>query len=423
MTLTLTKRLLGEDEKVPKGSALRLIVEGAEEAQVLKMGGGAEASFFWEGALKTQEIRGVLDELRVKLTEMHDTAGDELDLDRDSCERAVNKLLILSLSVGYGLFGQRPDELYREARARAPGAFNPSIGPRVVEICTPSTFSYPIELLRWQDTPEDLSTPALQIRALMGMSSVITRRFSGIAGGSGGNLRNAPKLPVTVFRHPGLSAASQEVDYFRQVASLIDLYGPWPGIDPLPFRAVSRHVLDSNVGVDGLRRSEPVAVIHLACHCNTEGTADNLHYFDVGGGENGRVELGELKRGVFQERPNRQVPRALIFLNACGTAAPQMADRSSFTTFLLEKGFPGVLGTLCDISDTVASHFAVVFYEALLGGSTVGEAMYAARWHLMDRHRNPLGLLYTYYGDPDLRISRPALGEVLPACSAPAIRW
>jgi hypothetical protein len=105
-----------------------------------------------------------------------------------------------------------------------------------------------------------------------------------------------------------------------------------------------------------------------------------------------------------------------LFLNACGTAIPPLESRVSFTDFFLRQQSLGVVGTLCDISNEVAAHFAAVFYEALLRGSSVGEAMYAARWHLMDRHRNPLGLLYTYYGNPDLRVARPQAGKVIPVC-------
>jgi hypothetical protein len=89
----------------------------------------------------------------------------------------------------------------------------------------------------------------------------------------------------------------------------------------------------------------------------------------------------------------------------------------SFPEFFLDQESLGVVGTLCDISDDVAAHFAAVFYEALLRGRTVGEAMYDARWHLMDRHRNPLGLLYTFYGNPDLKVTHSRAGEVVPACT------
>ena len=110
--------------------------------------------------------------------------------------------------------------------------------------------------------------------------------------------------------------------------------------------------------------------------------------------------------------------RPMVFLNACGTDVPQLADRSSFTTFLLKRGFRGVLGTVCDIYDSVAAHFAVVFFEALLNGMTVGEAMYEARWHLMDKHGNPMGLFYTFHGNVNLQLSRPIVGGVASACTA-----
>jgi hypothetical protein len=44
----------------------------------------------------------------------------------------------------------------------------------------------------------------------------------------------------------------------------------------------------------------------------------------------------------------------------------------SFPEFFLDQESLGVVGTLCDISDDVAAHFAAVFYEALLRGRTVG---------------------------------------------------
>jgi hypothetical protein len=42
--------------------------------------------------------------------------------------------------------------------------------------------------------------------------------------------------------------------------------------------------------------------------------------------------------------------------------------------------------------------------------------MYLARRHLLEVHRNPLGLLYSYYGNPDLRVEPGLDGDLAPAC-------
>ena len=134
------------------------------------------------------------------------------------------------------------------------------------------------------------------------------------------------------------------------------------------------------------------------------------------------VRLGDLKKQLMcPEGAIAPLPRPLVFLNACTSTAMRPADRGSFTSFLLRQRFLGVIGTLCDISDTVAAHFATIFYQAVLSGSTAGEAMREARWHLMDRHHNPLGLLYTFHGDPDIKLAHAHRGRVVPACRPSAL--
>jgi hypothetical protein len=156
-------------------------------------------------------------------------------------------------------------------------------------------------------------------------------------------------------------------------------------------------------------------VLHLACHSFTTSTFSDDHRIEVGGA-NGTVNLGRLKEhagtAAACEAPT---PRPIVFLNSCGSAVA-VGSRVSFPEFFLDQKSLGVVGTLCDISDDVARHFAAVFYEALLRGRTIGEAMHDARWHLLDRHNNPLGILYTYHGNPDLKVGHPRAGSVVPAC-------
>ena len=418
---------------MPEGAALRLDVTGGGNARTMDVFAGDSEIRLARWSLDAEEVRDVLDEVRETLKQIHRVAGMSLDLTPQRSAEAVDKLLYFAKGVGYGLFGERLGDLYEQAELRAPGAFDPSVAARIVEVTAPPDFSYPFELLTWRD-PEDLpqeqrQDPALRARALLGMAAIVRRRFDskqedgeeqGEGEGEGrARIENEETLRVTVFRNPSLTGAKKEVDYFTDIGGLVKVYGPWPREGALAEFAAARHLMNSCIGLDGKPR-QPVAVLHLACHCSTTGEAANFHYLNVGR-EYGKVSLGDLKKELTARQvADAPIPRPLVFLNACGTAVPQMADRSSFTKFLLRKKFLGVLGTLCDISNTVAAHFAMVFYEALLSGKTVGEAMHEARWHLMDRHRNPLGLLYTFYGNVDLKVSRSRDGEVRPACESPA---
>jgi hypothetical protein len=406
-----------------KGAALRLVIEDDRGEQSLAVFAGDDPIPFWRGSIVPSELRDAVDEMRCVLEEVHDIAGNSLDLGPRQSARAVGELLRYAQGVGFGLFHQWPGRFYEEARIRASGAFNPAVGERIVEVTAPPELRYPFELLPWQSLPDGLpDDPALRLRSLLGMSAILRRQLYRVAE-PGGETRlvNEPKLPVSVLRNKSLAATAQEVAYFTEVAALVDLYGPWPGTDELAESVAARHLLDSRIGIDGELRRDPVAVLHLACHCVTTDAAENLHFLDLGG-PHGTVRLGDLKKQLMcPEGAIAPLPRPLVFLNACTSTAMRPADRGSFTSFLLRQRFLGVIGTLCDISDTVAAHFATIFYQAVLSGSTAGEAMREARWHLMDRHHNPLGLLYTFHGDPDIKLAHAHRGRVVPACRPSAL--
>jgi hypothetical protein len=62
----------------------------------------------------------------------------------------------------------------------------------------------------------------------------------------------------------------------------------------------------------------------------------------------------------------------------------------------------------------VAALFAGFFYDSFLftPGMTVAQALRAAKVKLLERYKNPLGLLYTYAGNPDLLVA-PTLSNVV----------
>ena len=402
-----------------RGAALVFKVDGGFGARHLTVSDGESADPVWSGDLSEGEITAVDEELRATLTRIHDIASDDLEPTAAASSAAVATLLELAKRVGFGLFRGRPlGELQKASWTRAPFALNPAKTPRVVEVSSPDDFGYPFELIPWHRAGDDIQDPALRARTLLGMSAIVRRRLGGLPQSGGtGPIPNDPRLPITVFQHPKFATKESEADYLNDARNIVEVYGPWPGAAGLGELAAVHHLLDSRYSLDGLARTAPVSILHFACHCDTTSNNSFDHRIEVGG-DYGGILLGELKAAASEpEAWNALTPRPLVFLNACGSAVPQLASRVSFPAFFLSQESLGVVGTLCDISTDVAAHFAAVFYAALLRGCTVGEAMYDARWHLMDRHRNPLGLLYTYYGNPDLKVAYQRAGQIVPPCS------
>lgn len=106
----------------------------------------------------------------------------------------------------------------------------------------------------------------------------------------------------------------------------------------------------------------------------------------------------------------------LVFSNACRSGAvdgPLVPAHRSEAVFSLANAFllAGVrhyVGTLWDVPDEPACHFALEFYKALVGGATIGDAMRAAREALSARYGadTVLWASHLLYGDPNTRLFR-----------------
>jgi hypothetical protein len=409
---------------MPSAAALQLAVVSEGSGLALEVYAGTDTVASWRGSLSTRAIRDFLAVLPARLRGVHNAAGNQLDVDPERSAQAVDLLMDMFQELAYGLFRDYPGELWKAAKRAAPAGYSRE-APPVIEVRTPEDFSYPFELLRWRDD-DAAASPADRLHSLLGMAGLVRRHISG--GGpeaAPDRIPNIPVLPMTVFRNPSLTGAQKEMDYLSELKDtsklkdpLVHVYGPWPdAATPLAPRAAAMHMVNPSVGVNDGDDPGPVAVMHLACHC-LSGDTDDDKILRVGG-VYGDVTLADLKNRLATSAGSAaSLPRPLVFLNACSSSPHEMPDHTSFTEFLMYHQHRGVLGTLYEISDTVAAHFAMVFYEWLLRGYSVGEAMYEARWHLMDRHRNPLGLLYTFHGNVDLKVELPFAGNMVHACTA-----
>jgi CHAT domain-containing protein len=72
----------------------------------------------------------------------------------------------------------------------------------------------------------------------------------------------------------------------------------------------------------------------------------------------------------------------------------------------LTAGAGAFIGSLWEVRDSSAGHFAEEFYRSLLGGVPLGYAMKQARTAIQNEPGDPTWLAYTLYGNPSLVLSK-----------------
>jgi hypothetical protein len=112
--------------------------------------------------------------------------------------------------------------------------------------------------------------------------------------------------------------------------------------------------------------------------------------------------VGSDLRGLRAARP-------LVFLNACesGKADLALVGAGGWAhKFFAEGRASAFVGTLWEVSDDLAADFSRLFYNGLVEGKTLGEALRAARLQIRDQEPgNPTWLAYALYGDPNAKVT------------------
>ena len=234
-------------------------------------------------------------------------------------------------------------------------------------------------------------------------------------------LDNVPKLKVRLFQHAGLDGTKDELEFFSG-SSWAELRGPWPGelLDPAQFTdGLAGQLWKARVSASEIDEEVSDQIQHFSCHCNTEPDDYQEHslylahkkdsWFDrtFSRSSQRRVTIGDLERkfGRFPERHSETRP--LIFFNACGSSRLTASGVTSFPDIFLEIGNRGFIGSETKVPDRFAAAFAKQFYWNLIRGAPLGEAIYKARWRLLKDIYNPLGILYSAYADPNLKVAKP----------------
>jgi hypothetical protein len=351
-----------------------------------------------------------------QLLAFKDAVGEELTLAPDRTSAALETLRLKTNALASDLLGSldvfdRLAELCYRALPASAARVDGDV--QVVDVEAPQSAFEPLELLplldlRWPAEPSgdqrDIEDAA---SSFLGFAAVV-RRLPPASLDPEATLRNEPTLAVGFIRDGTMPGSSDELDLLKELGHL-DLTAPWPD-GSVTSVAVARDLAASLFG--GTRGDgTAVEVHHFACHVfSSRGPAQSWS-LRVGSADSAaEVTIEELLvrlRDLRKRAASPPRPKPLVFMNACGSSTIVPSSTISFPWVALQNGNRAFIGTETRIPDAFAAQFSKVFYQQLLLGATAGVALHSARWQMLRRYGNPLGLLYSLYGDADLRIAHP----------------
>jgi len=301
------------------------------------------------------------------------------------------------------------DDLSDEVRQRVL-PYSSDGSPALVEVLGDEDGFLPLEWLPFDRHDVERGAPICRsdvrrlARCFLGCTAIVRREFRRVL--SQELILARGMLPVRLFRDAGMQGAKDEAAFFDS-SDAITLVGTWPDDGVV-------HATDDLAHWCGHanRATDTDAVQHFACHFivkDADPGASVLLFRDERATEH-RVRIDDLHyalggtRQVTGIHPPRERP--LVFLNACGTSQITTRGVAALPRTFRENGNLGFIGTETKVPDAFAYPFSRSFYEALVHeGDGVGLALHRARDRALEA-ANPLGLLYLFYGNPDLYFER-----------------
>ena len=152
------------------------------------------------------------------------------------------------------------------------------------------------------------------------------------------------------------------------------------------------------------QRRKEISAIFTFLHANftTTDSEPQLLFNDGDIVTSRRLEdlLNELPMEV-EERYTRYFTGApLVILNACETGPSVNLPHVSLENVMFELGAQGVVVTEVSVWINLGHNVATRLISRLGKGDAIGDALTGVRRDLYAEKKNPLGLLYVYYGDP-----------------------
>jgi len=164
----------------------------------------------------------------------------------------------------------------------------------------------------------------------------------------------------------------------------------------------TKYIEPSSEAIYHLLKAGGFSFLHFVCHGEYNSTSPDWSTIFLD--EN--TTLAPIDISGDKLAFGKDVP--FVFLNACETG------RSEYTltgiggwaeAFIIRAGCSGFIGSMWAANDEAACSFARVFYQHLLEGKTVAEAVRLARLSIK-RASDPTWLSYTLYANPMSRLSR-----------------
>jgi len=243
-------------------------------------------------------------------------------------------------------------------------------------------------------------------------------------------LRRDPKtgrVPVGAYCDWTLVGVADEIGMFDAPNDDFELANGkvWPSTDLLKSEEEAGRDLARRLFIGGAGVSQP-QIHHFACHYGISKRYPLGESFSFTARPPPNEDVGEslylrwdtLKQELVfladengPEDSTKYNPMAV--LNACDSAAMRLTDAKPLVWWLLEKGYIAVLGTETQIPDHAASLFSRFMYAHLSEGTSIGEAVRATRWDMLEKLNNPVGLFFTLHGRPEVHLEPRAVGAAL----------
>jgi hypothetical protein len=138
-----------------------------------------------------------------------------------------------------------------------------------------------------------------------------------------------------------------------------------------------------------------LGLTHFACHNTFRPDGGSVIEMDGGPFTPTLLNSAVAQRSLAGHCP-------LVFMNACRTAGaiPEYTHMVGWAQQFMGAGAGAFVGTLWAVRSESARAFAEAFYERIIAGLSLGEAVLQARQQVRGTDSDPTWLAYSAYGDP-----------------------
>ena len=194
-----------------------------------------------------------------------------------------------------------------------------------------------------------------------------------------------PLLQVALVAPPSnLPYVQKEVEAIQQM----------PGLQVV-------HLIEDKPTLEAFLQTGEADVLHFACHGRFRAETPARSIIVLGNRHFQPDDLTAEYRNFGRVKP-------LVFLNACdsGRLGVGLTGLDGWAEAFLKANAGFFIGSVWKTTDELASQFAETFYERLLAGDPVGEAMRQAR-AAAKKSGDATYLSYSLYANPRVRAARP----------------